>query len=115
MIPNLAPLERVARHITDLEQLVSLTLRGLPRAKTWQRQFAAHLVDIESRLQVLRLTISLDRPQAEILSAASDVAGVCRLASVAIAGSRADRTTRTCLHLIVDLGAKVHAELSELT
>lgn len=112
MTASALPLEATAKHITDLEQLVSLLTRGLPRAKPWQRQLAAHLADVDSQLQIFRLTVSLDRSSAEIISAASHIAAACRLAMSALAGSRVDGTTRTALHLAVDLANRIHSSLA---
>ncbi len=97
MSPNQTTLEGVAKQIKDLEQLVTLLLQGLSRAKPWQRQLAAHLADLDTQLQVLRLTVTLERHVDEILVAAVHVAGCCRLAAAALAGSRVDPTTRTAV------------------
>ena len=107
-------LEGVAKLIKDLEQLVTLLLQGLSRAKAWQRQLAAHLADLDTQLQVLRLTVTLERQVDEILVAALHVAGSCRLAAAALTGSRADPTTRAAVHLIVDLANSIHAGLGQM-
>ena len=114
MSPRHTTLEGVAKLIKDLEQLVMLLRQGLSRAKPWQRQLAAHLVDVDTQLQVLRLTVTLERQVDEILVAAGHVAGSCRLAAAALAGSRVDPTTRTAVHLIVDLANRIHADLDRL-
>lgn len=106
------PLEATAKHITDLEQLVRLLTRGLPRSKPWQRQLSAHLAEVDAQLQIFRLTVSLDRSSTEIIAAASHVAAACSLAVTALAGSRIDRTTRTALHLVVDLANRIHSSLA---
>lgn len=114
MSPSHAPLEGVAKMIKDLEQLVALLRQGLSRAKPWQRQLAAHLVDVDTQMQVLRLTVTLERQTDEVLVAAVHVAGSCRLAAAALAGSRVDPTTRTAVHLIVGLANRIHADLDRL-
>lgn len=114
MSPSHTTLEGVAKLIKDLEQLVVLLRQGLSRAKPWQRQLAAHLVDVDTQLQVLRLTVTLERQTDEILMAAVHVAGSCRLAAAALAGSRVDPTTRTAVHLIVGLANRIHADLDRL-
>lgn len=108
------PLEATAKHITDLEQLVRLLTRGLSRSKPWQRQLSAHLADVDAQLQILRLTVSMDRAAPEIIAAASHVSASCRLASTALAGSRVDATTRTALYLVVDLANRIHTSLAEI-
>lgn len=109
--PGHPTLEGVAKLIKDLEQLVTLLRQGLSRAKPWQRQLAAHLVDVDAQLQVLRLTVALERQTDEILTAAAHVVGCCRLAAAALAGSRVDPTTRTAVHLIVDLANRIQTDL----
>lgn len=110
--PSHPTLESVAKLIKDLEQLVTLLRQSLSHAKPWQRQLSAHLTDVDTQLQVLRLSVSLERQTDEILAAAAHVAGFCRLAAVALAGSRIDPTTRSAVHLIVELAKRIHADLS---
>jgi len=81
-----ASFDRLAKFIQDLQDLVALLLRGLSRAKPWQRQLAAHLGDIEKQVDVLRLTVAMERHDSEILAAADHLAGICRLSAAALAG-----------------------------
>lgn len=112
--PGQPSLEGVAKLIKDLQQLVTLMQQGLSRAKPWQRQLTAHLADVDTQLQVLQLTASMERQADEILVAAEHLAGTCRLAAAALAGSRVDPTTRTAVHLIVDLANRIRGDLERL-
>lgn len=114
MASNPDVLKSLAKLIQDLQQLVTLLLKGLTRAKPWQRQLAGHLADVDQQLHVLRLTVAMERRDAEILEAAEHLGGVCRLAAAALAGSRVDPTTRTAIHLIVDLAERIHSALDQL-
>lgn len=105
-------LDALTKLIQDLQQLVTLLLQGLSRAKPWQRQLAGHLADVDHQLQVLRLTLAMERCDAEILEAAEHLAAICRLSAAALAGSRADATTRTAVHLIGDLAVRVQSSLA---
>ena len=66
---------------------------------------------MDTQLQVLRLTVSLECQVDEILVAAVHVAGDCRRTAAALTGSRADPTTRAAVHLIVDLANSIHTGL----
>lgn len=107
-------LASLAKLIRDLQELVTLLKSGLSRAKPWQRQLAGHLVEVDQHLQVLRLTVAMERHDAEIVDAAERVTSACRLTAAALAGSRVDPTTRTAVHLIVDLASRIHASLGQL-
>lgn len=107
-------LEALVKLIKDLQDLVTLLSKGLSRAKPWQRQLAGHLADVDRQLQVLRLTVAMERRDAEVLAAAEQLASICRPAAAALAGSRADPTTRTAVHLIGDLAARVGSSLDHL-
>lgn len=106
-----AGLTGIAKAITDLDDLVRLTLGGLSRAKPWQRKLADALADVDRLMQVLRMTISMARNDSEILAAADDLAASCRRAVGVVTGSRADLVTLTSLRLATDLAERIQAEL----
>ncbi len=103
----------LAKTINDLDDLVRLILKGLTRTKPWQRQLAARLEDVDRLLQVLRLTIALDKPDVEIVAAAGDVAVACRRTAASLAGSRADYPSLQAVALVSDLGEKLRAAFTE--
>lgn len=106
-----AGLAGIAKAITDLDDLVRLTLGGLSRAKPWQRKLADALADVDCVMQVLRMTISMERNDSEILAAADALAASCRRAVGVVTGSRADLVTLTSLRLATDLAERFQAEL----
>ncbi len=106
-----AQLASIVKAITDLDDLVRLTLGGLSRAKPWQRQLAAALADVDRRAQVLRMTIVMERSDDELLAASDDLITSCRRAASALGGSRADRLTLTSLRLVTELAEKIRALL----
>lgn len=114
MQPDHPELASLAKHIRDLQQLVTLLQAGLSRAKPWERQLAGHLADVDQKLQVLRLTVAMEKEGAELQDAADAVAGASRLTAAALAGSRVDPTTRTGVHLMVDLASRTCAALAAL-
>lgn len=104
----------VAKTIHDLDDLVRLILTGLARTKPWQRQLAACLDDVDRLLQVLRLTIALEKPDVEIVAAAEAVAGACRRAAASLAGSRANYPALQAVTLASDLGEKLRTAFNAL-
>lgn len=104
----------LAKTINDLDDLVRLILKGLTRAKPWQRQLAARLEDVDRLLQVLRLTIALDKPDVQIVAAAEDVAGACRRTAASLAGSRTDYPSMQAAALVSDLGDKLRGTVNTL-
>ena len=65
-------------------------------------------------MQVLRLTIALEKADARIVAAAEDAAGSCRRAAASLAASRADYPSRQTVALVSDLGEKLRAAFTEL-
>ncbi len=100
-------LAAVAKGIGDLDDLVRLLAKGLSRSKPWQRHLAAQLTEADRLMQVLRLTIALDRPQAEIVEAGVDLQLVCQRARRSLVGTRADQTTVAAIQLGADLAASI--------
>jgi len=97
----------VAKAIGDLDELVRLFANGLSRSKPWQVHLAVHIAEADRLMQVLRLTVALDRPKAEIVEAATDLQMACRRARLSLAGTRADRTAVAALQLATELAAAI--------
>lgn len=95
----------IAKAIGDLADLVRLLKKGLSRAKPWQRQLARRLEEADRLLDLLRVTIALKHPDAEILAVADSLCVECSAISLAITGSRADQTTKAAVPLIARLAA----------
>lgn len=102
-----ASLAAMAKSIGDLDELAALVGNGLPRAKPWQRLLANRMIEVDRALQVLRMTVVMERADAEILAATEVLCAECRKTSTAIAGSRSDLTTKAAVHLIADLANNV--------
>lgn len=100
-----------AKALGDLDDLVRLLQRGHVPTKPWQRQLASQLREIDGLLQILRMTAVMERPEAEVLSAAEALWNACRRISLAVAGSRADQTTKAAVHLIAGLASRVLGHL----
>jgi len=109
--PDEGILTSIAKSILDFDQLLALLRKGTSRAKPWQRQLISHLDGIERTSQVLRMTIVMDRDDAEVFAAVEQLCSDCRSASSAIAGTRADLSTRAALTLMADLAGGIRREM----
>lgn len=101
-----------AKSIKDLDLLLRALLTSLPTAKPWQRQLRLHLVDADGLLQVLRMTISMDRSQPELLQAAKDLLAPLRAANVYVGAGRADAGTKQAVNLGYGLGQRIATGLA---
>jgi hypothetical protein len=99
--------------IKDLDLLVRALLTSLPAAKPWQRQLRAHLGEADRLMQVLRLTIAMDRGAQEIARAAEDLLAALRAANAYAGAGRTDQGTKTAVQLGFGLANKVYALVGE--
>lgn len=109
-----ADLETVAKLIVDLTALVSNLLACTPAAKPWQQQLRRQLLAADVHLQVLRMTIVLERADEETLDAARKLAPCLGLAAAGVGQGRADHTTRDGVRLSATLARHLNLRLSTL-
>jgi len=107
-------LAKVAKSISDASDLVTLLSERLPAAKPWQRALKTNLADLDRLAQILRMTISLGRPDDEVITAAAALHEASRRTGAALAGSRVDNTTLAALKLVFDLTRTIHSEITAL-
>lgn len=98
--------------ISELDSLVQALRKSLPRAKPWQRQLLGYMSDADRQVQVLRLTISLGRDEAEVVDAVSGLQRLLRAANAFASAGRADMGTKMAVRLAADLGVKVGATVA---
>lgn len=103
--------EKVAKAITDLDELVQAVLKSLPPSKPWQRQLLLHLAEIDRLTQVLRLTVSLSRATGEVSDAAQQLRVALRVAQRYVRAGRADSGTKAAILLACELGHRVDSAL----
>lgn len=99
-------LEGIAKSIKDLDMLIRALLTSLPASKPWQRQLRLHLLDADRLLQVLRMTVVMDRSDADILQAARDLLVPLRAANVYVGSGRADAGTKQAIQLAYSLAQR---------
>jgi phage shock protein A len=98
----------IAKHINDLDDLVQALRRGAPRVQTWQRLLVDQLNDIDRLVQILRMSVAMARPDEELREAAFSLYGSCREVTSAMAGTRADATSRMALKVARSLANEIH-------
>ena len=76
----------VAQAILDFDELLALIKHGLPRTTPWQRSLAARLDELDQKMQILRMTISMGRHDDEIRDAATTLCCVFQPIVDAISG-----------------------------
>lgn len=98
--------------VADLAELVQALFTALPPSKPWQRRLLQQLAEADRLVQVLRLTVAMDRAPAEVVEAAGQLAAVLRAADRYIAVGRADLGTKAAVRLATDLAQRVVVALS---
>ncbi|MEO6280910.1 hypothetical protein [Roseateles sp.] len=106
-------LAAAAKAIGDLDALLQAMQSSMGLSKPWQRQLAAKLTDAARHLDILRLTISLEREATEIANAASALLTVLRQADANIAAGRADEGTRCAVRLAAEFARRVDRSISD--
>lgn len=101
-----------AKALKDLDALVQGLLSTLPLSKPWQRLLVTHLEEASRRLQVPRLTTSLDRGNAEIVEEATLLLKSLRRADAHVASGRADQGTHSAVCLAVELALCLNRRLA---
>lgn len=102
-----AHLEAIAKGTNDVDSLIQGLLAKVPPAKPWQRQLLLQLAEADRRLEILRLTISLERGAQEILAAAEQVRLILQAAHMQIVGGRADAQTKAAVQVAARMAGLV--------
>lgn len=85
---------------------------ALPPSKPWQRRLLQQLAEADRLVQVLRLTVAMDRAQVEVAEAAGQLAAVLRAADRHVAVGRADLGTKAAVRLATDLAQRIVVAIS---
>lgn len=109
---NLKLATEIGKAISDLDTLVQSLIKSLPSAKPWQRQLLARLANIEREVQVLRMTIALDRDLSELSAAAIQLHTSLAAACIESNKGRADQTTKAGIRLVLGLSKRVRDSLT---
>lgn len=110
-VPDEERVTSIAKAIIDVDELISLLRKSTGQAKPWQRQLSSHLATIDRTSQVLRMTITMDRDDGEVIAAIDELCLACRGAAAAMAATRADIGTRAALTMLTDLAGVVRSTM----
>lgn len=100
-------IRQVAKIIKDLTGLVEALQSALPQSKPWQRQLRTQLVDVDRQLQVVRMTIAMERCDQEFAAAAHHLVLALRSANQYGASGRADGATRAAVQLALRMAMEI--------
>jgi len=107
-----AHLEALAKGINDVDIIIQGLRNKVPPAKPWQRQLHAQLAEADRHIEILRLTIALERDAREISEAAAQLKLVLQNAHVQIAGGRADGWTKGAVQVALHAAWLINALLA---
>ncbi|MBC7377160.1 MAG: hypothetical protein H7346_06950 [Burkholderiaceae bacterium] len=86
-------------------------IRDLAPAKPWQRHLLIRLARIDQKIQVLRMTIALDRGVAEQSAAAIQLHASLASTVAELVKGRTDVTTKAAMRFALGLGKRVREAL----
>lgn len=100
-----------SRAIANLDALVQAMIEEVPPSKPWQRQLRVHLIQAEREVQILRMTIALDRGQGEVLQAARALQISLRTANASVSNGRADAGTKALVSIALATSQRISGAL----
>lgn len=103
-----------AKAIADFDSTVSALVKIFPPAKVWQRQLRAFLLEADRSLQVLRLTVAMDRPGSERRDAGKSLLSALRAADMLVGRSRADVGIKDAVRMAHALAQQAQRRLADL-
>lgn len=110
--PSSLLLQQSAKALNDLDQLVNSLAQSLPAAMPWQRQLRAQLARLKEEVQLVRMTVAMDREHAEKMAASSQVQATLVSIMGWLGKSRADATTKVAVQLATSLAKQIRDGLS---
>lgn len=108
-----ARVEGIAKLVVDITGLSAALQSATVPGKPWQRQLLRDLQEADTHLQILRMTIAMDRDDGEVLAAARSLAAVLTRSAAGIGQGRADQGTRDGARLLAALARELHTRLSQ--
>ncbi|RYE81582.1 MAG: hypothetical protein EOO80_00655 [Oxalobacteraceae bacterium] len=100
--------------LADLDDLVQALRKSLPLSTVWQRQLHLHLDDMDRGIQILRLTVAMQRGAGEHNDAVLAVLKPARAANAYVAMGRADMGTKAAVRLTFEMSRQL-AKVSSIS
>lgn len=116
--PDMPPEKRrdggaAAKTINDLDLVLQAVLTSTPRSKPWQRQLLNHLAEAERHVQILRMTISMQRPDDEVRDASRRIEAALRVAHQYVGVSRADLGCKTAARVAFEYAQRLSTQFGD--
>ncbi|WP_144006600.1 hypothetical protein [Pelomonas sp. KK5] len=102
-----AAITATAKAIGDLDLLVRALRRGLSLAKTWQRTLSEQLSQVDLHIELLRMTIAMERSDVEVRDAAARLHETLIRTELHTAKARCDLATKTAVRLALSLSRQI--------
>jgi len=97
----------IAKAIGDLDLLVRALRCGLSLAKTWQRTLSEQLSQVDLDIELLRMTIAMERSDAEVREAATRLHETLVRTDLHTTKARCDLATKTAVRLALSLSRQI--------
>lgn len=97
----------LAKLIPDLDSLIQALRSGLAVSKPWQRSLHIGLADADQKMEVLRMTIVMKRPEAEALEAAARLHAALSAGQLQVTNRRAEAATKAAMLLALALAKQI--------
>lgn len=107
-------LTKLANDIANLDKLICVLRESTPLSSASGRASAERLRDAEGQMQVLRMTISMDRPAEEIHAAIDALESTVKQLLVHASKSRTAPTTLAALQLATSLTLTIKQSFAAL-
>lgn len=100
-----------ANALSDLDALIRSSLTLISPLRPWQRKLLLDLSEADRHMQILRMTIALDRPAGEVHDAAKHLLVSVRTASAGAERGRGDQAAKQLLQTCVALAKRLEGAL----
>ena len=104
-------LDGIAKIIIDLTELLGALRTATVPGKPWQRQLLRDLGKADAQLQVLRMTIAMNRHDGEIRAAAQSLDATLAASATDVSRGRADQEARAAMRLLAALARELKTRL----
>lgn len=107
-----AHFDAIAKGLSDVDIVVQGLLNRVAPVKPWQRQLLSQLAEADRHIEILRLTIALERDTKEISAAAAQLEQGLQIAYAQLAGGRADGWTKSAVQVALHVARLLDALLA---
>lgn len=99
----------LTKPLTDAEELLRVLIRLTPPTKPWQRSLRNQLMEADRHAQILRMTLVLNRSDAEVMAATMALSKGLAAAETSASKGRANDVTRAAIALARSLVKRIES------